>query len=323
MNNKLITIVLTLVVGTILAGSVLVPVLNDATKTEKTFTNDGYFRMTEYGTDTDVVFTWDYDNPHQITVNDVVVPIAANAINREPRVTVLFSSDTLLIRSLGDSNGEFIGVQAYTSTSLSPKSCYVGMTTPSDMTVTCSNGTATVASYGADLTASYTKVYVPSNDGEFIMKDKDKSAYLLEDSEIHAFGLTNLTKSGGGTEAVGLYLDGSIADDVTIDEWRFDTNNYSIAYSDKSVNATAVNGYENLYSLSSVTFTAELTTLGDAPETTDTDVTYSYFLVPYQVTAELSQHLSPSEIALMGAIPIMVIVALLVVAVGVVARRND
>ena len=42
MNNKLIHIVLTLVVGIILAGSVLVPVLNDATEALTVTKNNDY-----------------------------------------------------------------------------------------------------------------------------------------------------------------------------------------------------------------------------------------------------------------------------------------
>ena len=78
MNNKLIPLVLTLVVGIILAGSVLMPVLNDVTKTEQTFVNNGVFN---YGIFTpEDTYTLVYNNTNldgKITVNGTAVtPIA-------------------------------------------------------------------------------------------------------------------------------------------------------------------------------------------------------------------------------------------------------
>lgn len=79
MNNKLIPLVLTLVVGIILTGSVLMPVLNDATDDTIVYKNDDTYRMSPLG---DQTITIHYENSEYI-VNGVTFdrngrPIAQN-----------------------------------------------------------------------------------------------------------------------------------------------------------------------------------------------------------------------------------------------------
>lgn len=297
MNNKLIPLVITLVVGIILAGSVLMPVLNDATETERTFLNKGYYEMTYTEAD-DVSLTWDSADPHKVTVNDAVIDLPATA--DLPGPINIICGDDWFIRYTG------AGLQFYPSTGSS-----VNAGNGVDMTVTASEGTVTIttnADPAVTKTAYYTFLYVVSENGAYVMKNTNDVAYVHEDSEIYGIGRSTVT---GGY--VKIKITGSISNGFTATE----VGSSAFTIGDITVNYTTDSAYIDLYKLSSLQFTVT-----DSDNNAN-DLTYSYFIVPASVTSELSNHLTPGQIALIGAIPVLVIVALLVVAVGVVARRND
>ena len=307
MNNELIPLAITLVVGIILAGSVLMPVLNDATKTEVTFENEGYFHMTKYSaSDEDLTLIWDSETPAIININgddfdlsDVGIP-----------VTVLASSN-------GGARFE------YTSNNYCQFCNSAGVLTADvnnnvgSMSITCSGGTMT-ATYtpgpGASLenpvtrTSTYEEYYCISENGDYVMKKSTSAAYVLDDSPIFALGVTKI-----GSPAITLALEGNLTDGIAISQV---TSTPTITYTTPVCDYVDDSKYIGLNELSKITFDAD-------NSGTTVSVTYSYFIVPATVTAELTDHLTPEQIALMGAIPVLVIVALLVVAVGVVARRND
>lgn len=307
MNNKLISIVLTLVVGIILAGSVLVPVLDDATATEKTFDNrDGaLFQLEKFDETTEYSFEWVYTDPTHATVNNETVTLS--------RATVICATDSFLIRygqdtsngyymqSVGDGLGVVYGTETRKTT----------------LTISASSGTltATVANEGSDpiiRTASITEGYGIVANGGYVMKASNQTAYMLADSPIVAMGLTLLD----GVWSNMFQIVGNV-EGVEVTQINPTPATYTI--SNVEVNAESSASYIDLYELQSITFDATLV----SDNTTVHACTYDYFIVPAEVTAELSEHLTPGQIALMGAIPVLVIVALLVVAVGVVARRND
>ena len=60
----------------------------------------------------------------------------------------------------------------------------------------------------------------------------------------------------------------------------------------------------------------------DSSENTS-NLTYSYFIVPASVTSELTNHLSNGEIAILNALPILIIVALVVMAAGALYLKRD
>lgn len=301
MNNKLITIVLTLVVGIILAGSVLMPVLNDATKTTDTFENSGYFHMEKYGTDEDVTIVWDPATPKQISVNGVTY-LPATPVNQFVNVAI---GDDWYFRYADGGSNTYVQV-SYSGIDQVAGSNSDGQT----VTVTCSDGTATITKGTTTQTATYTELYVISgDDGAYIMKNANESVTVAGDTEFIGLGSTAL-----GTGKAVLKVTGNVDDgaDVTV----IGTTASEIEISDINVAAVSMTGH-NGYTLSNVTFTIT----ADAVEY---PATYSYFIAPASVTLELAEHLTPGQIALMGAIPIMVIVALLMAAVGAITlRRND
>lgn len=295
-----LTLIITLVVGVILTGALLGPVVKDATQTTTTFSNEGYYEMT-YDERDEVTILWEYSSPYQLKVNDVVVPIPEENFSSSMRKTVLMGDDFILRTNKG---GGYPLLQFTNPT----KSVYSDSSpdSPKDMTIVCSNGSYTVTAGTNTATGTYTELYTVSNDGEYVMKYTDQPAYVLGDSEFVAMGTSSLAGNTVGIKITGTYDDGA---DVSVwqgEDWVF---------SNIAVNATEVSGYNNLYKLTTITADATL-------DENSGSITYSYFLVPSKVTAELSQHLSPGEISLVGAIPILVIVAILMAAIGAIALRR-
>lgn len=279
------------------------PVLNDATKTENTLTNDGYYRMTETEEETTIV--WDTANaPKVFTVNGVDIDLTSLDAYHNTSFSIAFADD-VVIRYLAA--GVVSNVQVWKGNTVAS----LGVDSGKTLTLTLTSSGITWGVTGAsDQAINHSgKYFVLDTDGEYIMKYATGSAYLLEDSSIfYAGGISN------AGSWMGVYIEG------TADDYETTVLGSGVTISNKASEYSDVSGYIGLISLNKLTMTASYTS-NDTP--TETTWTYSYFLVPYQVTAELSAHLTPGQIALMGAIPVLVIVALLVVAVGVVARRND
>ena len=308
MNNKLITLVITLVVGIILAGSLLVPVLNDVTTTEKTFANTGYYTYDPVVEDTNTVLTWAKTAPDVITIgdNDVTMPEGNGS-------WTIVGSENFTLRYYR--NTTVSGVQMYSDVG------YISVNTGSTadsatMTVTASTLTVTDGTNTRTPTmGTHGFVLNPTGDGSLTLKYSDESAYMKGGSDIYLCGTTMVIGSGTN-DFVGVFGYGTLDDGLTMSSFYGKTSPNTVTIGDVTASYAPVNGYIDLYKLDKFTFPL---TQNSATVT----ATYSYFVVPTEVTAELSQHLTPGQIALMGAIPVLVIVALLVVAVGVVARRND
>ena len=87
MDNKLVVISIAAVIGIIVLGSVLMPILDDATATTDTFTNEGYFYLEKYDESTDITLEWTYSAPTTMTVNDQDIELGNLGVG----VTVLFT----------------------------------------------------------------------------------------------------------------------------------------------------------------------------------------------------------------------------------------
>ena len=111
MRTNVLTLIITLVVGIILTGALLGPVISDATETETTFTNEGgFFPMSEIlATDSEShVLTWDGSNRGVITIDGV--SFNAHDVYGTQALSVI-ASESWVVRywSAGDSN-EYIQV---------------------------------------------------------------------------------------------------------------------------------------------------------------------------------------------------------------------
>lgn len=315
---KLVGYVVTLTLSIILIATVMVPVISDATTTTETFTNDGYFRMTHYDVDdTDsVVVEWTYDNNTVITVDGVEYDLTGPASSG---VSAVIISDTAVLRASVAANYNIGNVGYLTDDT----SIYAEVGNSGSISITFSAGSysGSIVRNGSSTAVSgtYSDLYVPDSEGEYIMKAADASAYVLSDSPILAYGVT-VVNTNLSTTAKGIGISGDI-DDLEVTVWRGASG---FTYTDPVANYSAVSGYVDLYALDDITFTGTVTeTVDDETVTTDTAITYSYFLVPYQVTAELSQHLSDTEITLLSIIPLFLIAAVLCAVTYVVIRNRD
>ena len=306
-KTNLLTLVVTLTVGIILAGSLLMPVLSDATQTEKTFTNDGYYRLTQIESDSNTVIEWDYTNPNVLTVNGAEVTINSDSAEYVYPYAIVTTDGWALRLAVSYSS---IGLDLYTS-QYNNVVWYVTTTEAVNATITLSNGTASFAKgENPAVSTSFTKAFIPDNEGDYVLKFSDKDVYLNGDSLIYSTGRSTLTL--GESENLLIHMDGNIDDGVTATV----LNPSDYVVSNIVIHKTVDSSYIDLYKFSNVTF-----------DITDTDsntatATYGQVIVPYKVTAELSQHFDPAEIALLNALPILIIVGLVMVGVGAIAVRN-
>ena len=313
-KTNLLTLVVTLTVGIILAGSLLMPVLTDATTTEKTLKNTGYYSMDKITDDGELVLFWDYTKPTIITVNDVDIDLSTKGLVGGMSYTIL-GSDNFIVRYV---YGATPYIQAFASQEVTPAFIQATIATTSTFTATLSEGTYTFettnASYPTpiELTASDESYCInPSGTGAYVMKKSTEGAFVETNTTIIV--LNGDTATIAGTD-MGLFAKGTIGGNLNATIFR-GTSVYDITLSDFTYNTTDVAGYIDLVKLTSVQFTV-------TQNAQDINVTYSYFIVPVNVTAELSQHLDAGEIALITALPLLVIIGLVMAGVGAISIRN-
>lgn len=300
-KTNLLTLVVTLTVGIILAGSLLMPVLSDATTTEKTFVNTGTFNLGVFTPDDEYTLTFD-SSDGVITVNDVEVP-AFDTLNKSFSI---ISTDNFLARYGSNPSAYFLQCIGKDSSNIFFADSGVTVT----ITITSGNlsiNWVKVDSTSFTKTVSFTEMYaiVPTVD-EAVMKASADVVYIKGDSEIYASGLTNVTAWNNMFHFEGNYKDGITISSPSLPSATYDNIEWNIE---------AVSGYVDLYKLTSIEF--DITNSG-----TTVHATYSFFGVPEKVTAELSQHLDAGEIALLNALPVIVIIGLVLAGVGAIFIRN-
>lgn len=295
-NKNILNIAIVLTVGVILAGSLLMPVISDATTTEETITNKGVFRMT------------DINDPYSITydpiglafiINDTTIPFTDIPAGR----WTIISTDAFMFRFQAYASEDYSLFISDTSST----TAIASTTLTETRTWTFDNGTYT--GYDGSTTREYTassfRGYDP--DGDYVMTNgTDKPIVKGDSSIIIGHGLTMVN-----AQNTPFYIYGTVNDGVTVN------TKTTVTVSNIAVNATPYSKLADCFTLNSITFTA-------AAGSTSVDATYDRIIVPAEITAERTQHLAPGEIALINTLPIMVIVALLMVAVGgLYLRRSD
>lgn len=308
-KTNLLTLVVTLTVGIILAGSLLMPVISDATETERTFQNEEYFFTMDKIDDTaEHTILWTLDTYEKITVDGVdITPTWDSA-------TIVAEEDNL-IRCSKNPGGDgyylnFVGTD---------RPVGLGYITDKSVSITISNGTISFTNVSSTdvsttVTSSYTSAYIinPEDTGayQYVMKTPTAKSYVLGDSEVYGIGYSSF---GGAWQNI-FVISGSIDDgiDATLVSTTLEGD---VTVSDTTVTSTAVTGYKDLYQFEKVQFTA---TYGGI----DYALTYSYIIVPASVTAELAEHLNAGEIALMNALPVIVIIGLVLAGVGAIFVKN-
>lgn len=299
-TKNMVGTIVTLAVVVVCVAAIMMPVLNDATTTEKTFTNEGVYYYGIFGT-TDT-YTFEFDaSDGSITVNDTEID-TLSGVTSGTTYSLLATDDTILRYGYNSSNQEYY-LQTVGATNASTADTIVATISEGALSVTyTTDGTDTVK------TISFTELYaiVPTEDAA-VLKQSSSEVYIKGDSELFASGLTTVTAWTNMFHFEGTYDDG-----ITIS-----SGNTAATFDNIEWNIEEVDGYEDLYKLTSIEFDI---TISD----TTKHATYSYFAVPTEVTAEKTVHFSDGENTLLNAIPVLVIVALVIGAVGIaITSRRD
>lgn len=303
--KNMLELVVGIAVGVLVLSAALFPVIDSATATEHTLTNEGYSRYASIESTSEDVITisWDHTNPKYLTIGDDQI----NCSSLQSYTSIIFGDDWAIryITAAGSTLSttiQYIGPTA---------SEYMQVTTAgtADLTITLEAGDMTVTDGTTTKTADYTSAYYPNSDGSMVMKKSDSKAYLLKDSSIiNANGSTQV-----GSVGVGVHFEGTVADGYEFTLYR-NTNNTEV--SNVESNYVENGKYLGVIELTNITF--DMTPEGG----TATAATYSYFLVPYQITAELAVHASEDEIEILETIPILIIIGLIMGIVGMIAARR-
>ena len=184
MNNKLIPIAITIVVGIILCGSLLAPVVSDAEKTighAVTFENEGY------GYSLDVMTSADFSATSTGTAGEETYDVNGVAAEQVTGVNIpAIVTDSFTVQIPAPGYGNLAIIRSATGLTI-----YASATTTS-VTVTCENGTATVDVDGTESTFTYTWMLAISDNGKFIeSKTAGKEVYLAEGQDPIIYGRDN------------------------------------------------------------------------------------------------------------------------------------
>lgn len=289
-----IIMAVSVVTAVVVFGAVL-PVFADTTQANDTFTNDGYYDMRYADATTDVLITWDAQDPRKITVNDDVIDLPTIPASRR---TTIVAGDSFIIRYYDDR------IQ-WTTTG---GSSYI----TEDATFTASGGNCNMSWGETSVDRTYTSLYIPSSNGPLVMKKYDEPAYMNADSEFVAIGTSDI-----GTDNVGIKIIGSIEDGATITTWK-SPGNATWTFSNIVINSTPVDTHKDLYELSTITADA----VNDATTPQSGTITYSYYMVPLEITAERSIHPEGATKVLMDLLPVLIGAGLLLGVAGYVIKRR-
>lgn len=293
-KTNVLTLIITLVVGVILCGALLGPVINDVTETERTFDNSayGFYQMKAL----EVGDLWERSE-NVWTYNEETITLSDDA-----NVSILVLDNTAFRQ-----NG------------------YVrGTTQTSNNFVNAEVTEEGIVMFNEDKPISFNSGYgAVSEGGDYILKTYTDKAYVLEDTPLWITGVTGFAEAGSSANII-CHIEGTIKDGLTItlDPVKNGTTS-NLQAGEYTINYSEVPGYNGLYLIESVSFTITAdNTVEDVVTPVSVDATYSTFVLPKEVTAERTGHLTDGQNSLIGAIPIMVIVALLMAAVGAIALRR-
>lgn len=292
-KNNLLTLAIALTVGVILAGSLLMPVLSDYTTATRTYTNEGVPYASFDGETHTIVLSYDGTTT---TITTDGEPCELPDLNLYGSATIVYGSDAIIrigktgnVRGFSDS---FYGVDA---------------TAGNDATIVVTSTVTTLTVGNTTRTVPLTPLAYIASEGDYRLSLKP----CITDDNVIIGGTTNT--SGGhyiNTVAVGQINDLTIANPFS----DLGTG-VTITSIDATPTTSAVVG--NLLKIENISFNAELS---DSSEVT---AIFSYFLAPASVVYNDPNYLGDANAAILGAIPVLVIVALITMALGSMYLKRD
>lgn len=300
----MIGMVVGVMVGVLILSAALFPVIDSATTTERTFTNEGLINLNYVDDTFNETIVWNYTAPNDLTIGSdtITLPTEANYA-----LTIMANEDFFLrwVHAANDENY----VQLYRTDN---SSAYRARVVDSqNMTITIGSGSITFDNGSATtVTISYTEMYcVCASEGDYVLKPSTETAYLKSDSEVFAYG---------GSYVTGLtfytIISGTPTDDFTRVVWP---DSLPMTYTDMTDDLAEVSGYIGLYTLKEFKYSVTNTNTSATG-----NVSYTQFIVPAKVTAELAVHPSQDEINLLETIPILITVGLILGIVGTIFVRR-
>lgn len=304
MNMKpIVAVAIALTVGIVTFSGVLIPAIESGVDTEDTFTNNGYARFSK--TDSETVITWTPSvDRNTININGIDTPLSGFPKTFNYSYSIAFSDDFILRIYMDGAGVQNMQIwQSGYRTGMASTSTYTGTFTISDDTLSFNSGAPDAVTSTYTHTGDYL-VIDPA--GDQIMKPRTETAYVLEDSSIiYAGGISGVDTS----VLTGFYIEG------TVGEYNFTPMLSGVTVDNVQTNYTEVSEYVGLLKLENIKF-----------DTTYNDnvihQTYSYFLVPYEVTAEKSIHADATTILLFQTIPVFIVLGMIVAVVGVLYMKT-
>lgn len=294
------------VIGVLLLTTLAMPVISDATTTEKTFDNttDAMWQVEHLDSDSEYTFVWDHTSPTTATANGETVNLTNG--------TVICATDSFLIRYGSDStSGKYLqSVGTDLAVAVGERGTNMG-----DITITISSGVITATTVKTSTTTTtdtFEEGWGIVAKGDYVMKSPNQNAYVLDDSTVFAMGVTTINNVWNNMFQITGTVEG-----VEVTQLFPSPATYTI--SDVTIDSADVDGYEGLHTIKEIKFLA--TNISDS--TIVKECTYNFFIVPATVTAELSQHLDNSTISLLAIIPLLITVGIIMAVVGVFVIRRE
>lgn len=306
--SKLPVMIVALVIGLILTFTAVMPLVSDYSEA-KTFDNKegSLFSVEKITEDSPYQFVWDITNRTSATIN-------GKEFNLSPSTLICTSGDYLLRYSYnsGNGNASIQSIGGSLGLLLSTSSATTGSLTI-DNTTNTGYLTFTLVKDGGDpvvKTYAIGDTYGMSDKGDYVMKSPNQTAYLKSDSEILAMGLTTFN----GDYATGFYISGNPTDGFTA------VNFFPVPATANTSNLTSdlteIDNYVDLYTLKEIKFTIS----GVSDPTITTNATYSYFIVPSEVTADPDNPAAYKN--LVSVLPLFALILLVAGAASLVYFKN-
>lgn len=297
MNMKLIPLVITLVVGIILAGSVLMPVINDVTAKSDTFVNEGYFYVDSVENQDSMTYKFE---DGALTINDEVVALPTGS--EYPDGLTIFYTEHICVR-YDDGYFKVRGVANH--------NCYYMDVTVEEGTIT---GTYQWTDTPATVNWTYTEFVGMVGESTNRVMGKSMPHFMNSDSYLETTGLSNFGTIGYAV----VHIAGSIEDGVTVNLYNQGSGAAltNLTVSNIQIDKTDVTDYVDLYKINKITF--------DVTDGANTaTATYTIYTIPASVTADRANPMPDGQAAILTAIPVLIITALVVMAAGALYLKRD
>lgn len=295
MEMKTVGVTIAVFVSLVVLAAVLIPVLDDATDTTKTFVNGGVpFAEPDSGTHTIVL-----DSTGMKTDGESVTGLQMLYGNS---VSILYCENNVVRWS---TNGE---VQVIGNTNLSGQRRVIGDTDNETITFTIS-GNSVTGSCTTTPNVTFSDVLAYPTADESAKYRQGTQHYYTDDTDlIIAGGFTNHPEGG----QMALVMTGTV-DNLTADYVWY----YSVPATVEDIDVQTSNITTNLNQVDKILVTMDITATGDNYE-----VTYTQFLSEATGTYDNPDYVGASTTPILLAIPMLIIVALLLGVVALIVRSK-